>query len=63
MSLCSSLPQETPGYDGQTPYETHVFLIQGTFNIYKVSLREVVDLESRGCRKLKRGNTGVPMYI
>ena len=29
---------------------------------YKVPLRDVADLKSRGCGKLKRGNTGVPMY-
>ena len=28
---------------------------------YKVPLRDVVDLKSRGCRELKRGNTGVPI--
>ena len=34
-------------------------------NIYiythKIPLRDVDDMKSRGCRKLKRGNTGVPM--
>ena len=29
---------------------------------YKVPLRDVVDLKPRGVRRLKRGNTGVPMY-
>ena len=29
----------------------------------KVPLRDAVDLKSRGCRKLKRGVTGVPMYM
>ena len=29
---------------------------------YKVPLRDVADLKSRGCGKLKRGNTGVPIY-
>ena len=29
---------------------------------YKVPLRDVVDLQSRGCRKLNRGNTGVRSY-
>ena len=29
----------------------------------KVPLRDVLDLESRGCYKLKRGNTGVPMWM
>ena len=28
--------------------------------VFKVSLRGVVDSKSRGCRKLKRGDTGVP---
>ena len=28
---------------------------------YKVTLWDAVDLKSRGCRNLKRGNTGVPM--
>ena len=31
--------------------------------VYMVPLRDVIDLKSRGCRKLKRGNTDVPMYI
>ena len=31
--------------------------------VYKVPLRDVVDLKSGGCRKLKRGNTGVPVYM
>ena len=31
--------------------------------LFEVSLGDVVDLKSRGCRKLKRGNTGVPMYM
>ena len=31
--------------------------------VWKVPLRDVVDLKSRGCRKLRRGNTGVPSYI
>ena len=30
--------------------------------IYKVPLRDVVDLTWGGCRKLKRGNAGVPLY-
>ena len=29
--------------------------------LYKVPLRDVVDLKSRGCRKLKRGKTAVPV--
>ena len=29
--------------------------------IYKVPLRDVVYLKSGGCRKLQRGNTGVPV--
>ena len=32
-------------------------------HIYKFPPRDVVDLNFRGCRKLKTGNTGVPMYI
>ena len=31
--------------------------------LFEVSLGDVVDLKSRGCRKLKRGNTGVPMCM
>ena len=30
---------------------------------YTRSLRDAPDLESRGYRKLKRGNTGVPSYM
>ena len=33
------------------------------WHTYKVPLRDVFDLKSRGCRKLKGGNTGVPMYV
>ena len=29
---------------------------------HKVPLRDADDLKTRGCRTLKRGNTGVPMY-
>ena len=38
---------------------------KSTFHIYTYNtpLRDVVELESRGCRKLKRGNTAVPMYL
>ena len=33
------------------------------YNEYKVPLRDVVDLKSWGCRKLKSGNTGGPIHI
>ena len=37
--------------------------IPGVWYKVKVPLRDVVGLKSRGCRKLQRGNTGVPMYV
>ena len=35
----------------------------GVSLLYSVPLGDVVDLECRGCRKLKRGNTAVPMHV
>lgn len=45
-------------------YCVSVCIQHGSHDVrYKAPLRGVVDLGSRGCRSLKRGNIGVPTHI
>ncbi|CAN0293621.1 unnamed protein product, partial [Laminaria digitata] len=56
--------EQCAGFDEQrsVPFPRGVTYYQRVYcTQYKVPLRDVVDLKSRGCRKLKRGNTTVPM--
>ena len=56
----TGLINSVPG-DVDFPRRYDTCILAAVPGIYKISLRDGVDLISRGRRKLKRGNTGVPM--
>ena len=53
LSLCADLPRRRQSRPGQTAVYTCYRCAS-----YKVSVRDVVSLKSRGCQELKTGNAG-----